>query len=44
MCESLFSVVLFPSSFMNTKQIDEDFEQEYEAVLDNGQLHPILFG
>ncbi len=40
----MFSVVLFPSSFMNTKQIDEDFEQEYEAVLDNGQLHPILFG
>ena len=40
----MLTTVLFPSSFEDVGRIDEDFVQEYEAVQENGQLHPILFG
>ena len=40
----MLATILFPSSYNSTKQIDEDFVQEYDAVCENPQLHPILFG
>lgn len=40
----MLSAIVFPSSFMKPKQIDEDFALEYEAVQENGQLRPIIFG
>lgn len=36
--------ILFPSSFMNRRQIDEDMSREYEAALETGLFDTIIFG
>ena len=35
--------LLFPSSFFDSKKVDEDLEQEYAAALDTGYFNIILF-
>ena len=36
--------ILFPSSFFNIEKVDEDLQQEYEAVISTGLFHIALFG
>lgn len=37
------SIVLFPSDYFNPSAVDGDFEKEYEAVLEQQNLIPIIF-
>lgn len=39
----MVSTILFPSSFYDFKQVDEDMQQEYEAALATGLFQVILF-
>ena len=40
----MVNTILFPSSFFNPGKVDEDLQQEYDAVLDTGLFDVILFG
>lgn len=37
-------MILFPSSYRSIAKVDEDLEQEYEAVLDSGLFETVFFG
>ncbi len=32
----MIDIILFPSSYFNTKKVDEDLQQEYNAILSTG--------
>lgn len=38
------TTILFPSSFFSIQKVDEDLQQEYDAVLNTGLFDVILFG
>lgn len=40
----MVDIILFPSSFFDTKKVDEDLQKEYEAVISTGLFQIILFG
>ena len=40
----MVDIILFPSSFFDTRKVDEDLQKEYEAVLSTGLFHVVLFG
>ena len=40
----MVDLILFPSSFFNIEKVDEDLQQEYEAVISTGLFHIALFG
>lgn len=40
----MVDLILFPSSFYNTKKVDEDLQSEYDAVGNTGLFEVILFG
>lgn len=40
----MVNTILFPSSFFSTHKIDEDLQEEYDAVLRTGLFDVILFG
>ena len=40
----MVDLILFPSSFFDTSKVDEDLQNEYEAVLDTGLFDVALFG
>ncbi len=40
----MVDLILFPSSFFDTKRVDEDLQKEYEAVLSTGLFQVALFG
>lgn len=40
----MIDLVVFPSSFMNSKKVDEDLQQEYEAVKSVGLFDTVIFG
>lgn len=37
-------IILFPSSFFSVKKVDEDLQQEFEAVKETGLFNIIIFG
>ena len=39
----MVTTILFPSSFYDLHKVDEDMQQEYDAALDTGLFHVILF-
>ena len=41
--ENMINTILFPSSYFNPKEVDEDLQQEYQAVLSTGLYDVILF-
>ena len=40
----MIDIILFPSSYFNTKKVDEDLQQEYNAVLSTGLCKILIFG
>ncbi len=40
----MVNTILFPSSYMNRRKIDEDMAREYDAALDTGLFDTIIFG
>lgn len=40
----MVKTILFPSSFLDRRQIDEDMAEEYNAVLQTGLFDTIIFG
>ena len=40
----MVDMILFPSSFFDTRKVDEDLQKEYEAVLSTGLFQIALFG
>lgn len=40
----MVDIILFPSSFFNTKKVDEDLKKEYEAAISTGLFQIFLFG
>ena len=41
---SMINTILFPSSFFDTKKVDEDLQKEYDAVVSTGLFSVALFG
>ena len=41
---TMVDIILFPSSFFNTKKVDEDLKKEYEAAISTGLFQIFLFG
>ena len=39
----MVDIILFPSSFFNTKKVDEDLKKEYEAAISTGLFQIFLF-
>ena len=39
----MVDIILFPSSFLDGKRIDEDMQNEYEAAIDTGLWEVVLF-
>ena len=40
----MVKTIVFPSSFFDTRKIDEDLQAEYDAVLETGLFDVVLFG
>lgn len=40
---AMVDIILFPSSFLDGKRIDEDMQNEYEAAIDTGLWEVVLF-
>ena len=40
----MIDIILFPSSYFNTKKVDEDLQQEYNAILSTGLFKILIFG
>ncbi len=40
----MIKTILFPSSFFNSKKVDEDLQAEYDAVIATGLFDVIIFG
>ena len=37
------STILFPSSYFDVRKVDEDLQNEYEAVINTGRWNTIFF-
>ena len=44
MCINMVDMMLFPSSYFSISKVDEDLQQEYDAVLATGLFSVALFG
>lgn len=40
----MVSTIVFPSSFFDTRRVDEDLQQEWEAAIQTGLFDVVLFG
>ncbi len=40
----MVKTVVFPSSFFDIRKVDEDLQEEYDAVLETGLFHVVVFG
>ena len=40
----MVNTIVFPSSFFDTRRVDEDLQQEYDAVVETGLFDVIIFG
>ncbi len=40
----MVNTIVFPSSFFDTRRVDEDLQQEYDAVVETGLFDVIVFG
>lgn len=40
----MVKTVVFPSSFFDIRKVDEDLQEEYDAVLETGLFHVAVFG
>ena len=40
----MVKTIVFPSSFFDTRKVDEDLQAEYDAVLETGLFDVVLFG
>ena len=40
----MVDIILFPSSFFSVSKVDEDLQQEYDAVMETGLFKVVLFG
>lgn len=40
----MVDLILFPSSFLSVKKVDEDLQEEYEAVKETGLFDVVFFG
>lgn len=40
----MVDLILFPSGFLSVKKVDEDLQEEYEAVMTTGLFDVVLFG
>lgn len=40
----MINMILFPSSYFNASKVDEDLQDEYDAVTATGLFDVILFG
>lgn len=40
----MVDLILFPSSYFNVSKVDEDLQDEYDAVKETGLFDIILFG
>lgn len=43
-CIVMVEMILFPSSFFSVTKVDEDLQQEYDAVMATGLFRVVLFG
>ena len=39
----MVKTVVFPSSFFDIRKVDEDLQEEYDAVLETGLFHVAVF-
>ncbi|MFG6323416.1 MAG: hypothetical protein K1W41_18665 [Lachnospiraceae bacterium] len=40
----MVKTVVFPSGFFDIRKVDEDLQEEYDAVLETGMFHVAVFG
>lgn len=40
----MVNTIVFPSSFFDIRKVDEDLQEEYDAVMETGLFDVVIFG